>query len=66
MNSDIGDALSQASLVALVSMFMGIVPLGMGVVYAIWPSVVPLIAAKMAASDRGRISASRCSLGQMA
>jgi len=38
MNSDIGDALSQASLVALVSMFMGIVPLGMGVVYAIWPS----------------------------
>src|SRR3970040_1000011 len=38
MNSDIGDALSQASLVALASMFMGIVPLGMGVVYAIWPS----------------------------
>jgi hypothetical protein len=34
----IGDALSQASLVALASMFMGIVPLAMGVVYAVWPS----------------------------
>ena len=30
--------LGQASIVALVSMFMGIVPLAMGVVYAIWPS----------------------------
>jgi hypothetical protein len=34
----ISDALRQASIVALVSMFMGIVPLAMGVVYAIWPS----------------------------
>jgi len=30
--------LANASIVALVSMFMGIVPLGVGVVYAIWPS----------------------------
>ncbi|HEY6507606.1 MAG TPA: hypothetical protein VIY56_06310 [Vicinamibacterales bacterium] len=38
MNSDVVNALSQASIVALVSMFMGLVPLGMGIVYAIWPS----------------------------
>ena len=31
-------ALSQASIFALVSVFMGVLPLGMGVVYAIWPS----------------------------
>src|SRR5688500_6981583 len=31
-------ALSQASLLALVSMFMGVVPLAMGLVYVIWPS----------------------------
>lgn len=30
--------LAQASILALVSMFMGVVPLGMGIVYAIWPS----------------------------
>jgi hypothetical protein len=30
--------LSQASIFALVSMFMGVLPLGMGVVYAIWPA----------------------------
>ena len=30
--------LSQASIVALASMFMGVVPLAMGVVYVIWPS----------------------------
>lgn len=30
--------LSQASIVALASMFMGVVPVGMGIVYAIWPS----------------------------
>jgi hypothetical protein len=29
--------LSQASIFALVSVFMGVLPLGMGVVYAIWP-----------------------------
>ena len=34
----ISDALGQASIAALVSMFIGIVPLGMGVVYAIWPT----------------------------
>jgi hypothetical protein len=34
----ISAALTNASIVALVSMFMGIVPLGTGVVYAIWPS----------------------------
>jgi len=32
------DALRQAGIAALVSMFIGIVPLGMGVVYAIWPT----------------------------
>jgi hypothetical protein len=31
-------ALGQASVFALVSMFMGVLPLGMGVVYALWPS----------------------------
>ena len=31
-------ALSHASLVALASMFMGVVPLTMGVVYVIWPN----------------------------
>lgn len=30
--------LANASIFALVSMFMGIVPLGMGIVYALWPS----------------------------
>lgn len=30
--------LSQASIIALVSMFMGVVPLGMGILYAMWPS----------------------------
>ena len=34
----IGDALTHASLVALASMFLGVVPLAMGVVYAVWPS----------------------------
>jgi hypothetical protein len=34
----ISDALRQMGLVALASIFMGIVPLAMGVVYAIWPS----------------------------
>jgi hypothetical protein len=32
------NVLANASIIALVSMFMGVVPLGMGVVYAIWPS----------------------------
>jgi hypothetical protein len=31
-------ALSEASLVALASTFMGVVPLSMGIVYAVWPS----------------------------
>jgi hypothetical protein len=31
-------ALAQASLLAKISIFMGILPLGLGVVYAIWPS----------------------------
>ena len=31
-------ALSQASLVALVSIFIGVVPLAMGIVYVIWPT----------------------------
>jgi hypothetical protein len=30
--------MSQASIVGLASMFMGVVPLAMGIVYAIWPS----------------------------
>jgi hypothetical protein len=30
--------LANAGIVALVSMFMGVLPLGMGVVYAVWPS----------------------------
>src|SRR5688572_1077476 len=30
--------LSQASLVTLASIFMGVVPLAMGIVYVIWPS----------------------------
>ena len=30
--------LSQASIVGLASMFMGVVPLAMGIVYVIWPS----------------------------
>jgi hypothetical protein len=34
----ISDAFRQASLVAIASTLMGILPLGMGVVYAIWPS----------------------------
>ena len=32
------EVLSHAGIAALVSMFMGVVPLGMGIVYAIWPS----------------------------
>jgi hypothetical protein len=32
------NVLAQASIVALVSMFMGVVPLAMGIVYAIWPN----------------------------
>jgi hypothetical protein len=34
----ISDALTNAGIVALASMFMGVVPLAMGVVYAVWPS----------------------------
>jgi len=34
----IGEALTNASLVAIASMFLGVVPLALGVVYAIWPS----------------------------
>ena len=34
----IGDALRSAGLVTLASMFLGVVPLALGVVYAIWPS----------------------------
>jgi hypothetical protein len=34
----IGDMLKQAGIVALASMFMGVVPVAIGVVYAIWPS----------------------------
>ena len=30
--------LSQASIVALASIFIGVVPLAMGIVYVIWPS----------------------------
>jgi hypothetical protein len=30
--------LSEASLVALASIFMGVVPLSLGIVYAIWPN----------------------------
>lgn len=30
--------LSEASLVALASIFMGVVPLSMGIVYAVWPN----------------------------
>ncbi|MGH9200306.1 MAG: hypothetical protein ACRD2A_03615 [Vicinamibacterales bacterium] len=30
--------LAQASILALVSMFMGVAPLSMGIVYAIWPT----------------------------
>ena len=30
--------LSEASIVALASMFMGVVPLAMGIVYVIWPT----------------------------
>jgi hypothetical protein len=32
------EVLAQASIVALVSMFMGVVPLSMAIFYAIWPS----------------------------
>jgi hypothetical protein len=35
---DVITILGQASIFALVSMLMGILPLGMGVVYAIWPA----------------------------
>ena len=34
----IGQMLRQASIVALVSVFMGIAPLGMGLAYAMWPT----------------------------
>jgi len=34
----IGEALKQASIVALASIFIGIVPLVLGIVYAIWPN----------------------------
>jgi hypothetical protein len=34
----ITDALKNASIVAKMSMFMGVVPLAMGVVYAVWPT----------------------------
>lgn len=34
----ITDALSNAGLYAKVSMFLGVVPLAMGVVFAIWPT----------------------------
>ena len=30
--------LANASIIALVGMFMGVVPLGIGIVYAIWPN----------------------------
>jgi len=33
-----GDTLAQAGIVALVSMFMGLLPLGTGMAYAAWPS----------------------------
>jgi hypothetical protein len=55
------DALRHASLVALVSMFLGIVPLAMGVVYAIWPSeqrlalMRPLSVATMFAAISGSV-----------
>jgi hypothetical protein len=32
------EALRQMSIFAMLSVFIGIVPLGMGVVYAVWPS----------------------------
>jgi len=35
---EIFKALSQASMVALLSLVVGVVPMVMGVVYAIWPS----------------------------
>jgi hypothetical protein len=38
MNSDVLNALSNVSIVGLVSMFMGLVPMALGIVYAIWPS----------------------------
>jgi hypothetical protein len=34
----ISDALSNSSIVGKVSMFIGILPLSLGVVYALWPS----------------------------
>jgi hypothetical protein len=34
----ITDAFTNASIVGLVSMFIGIVPLGMGIAYVLWPS----------------------------
>jgi len=36
--TDVISAFAQASLLAKISIFMGILPLGLGVVYAIWPS----------------------------
>jgi hypothetical protein len=35
--------LSQASLVAFASMFMGVVPVAMGIVYVIWPTEQRLV-----------------------
>ena len=32
------NVLSNASILALISMFMGVVPLGMSIVYVIWPT----------------------------
>ena len=32
------EVLANAGIMALASMFMGVVPLGMGIAYAIWPS----------------------------
>jgi len=34
----ISSALTNAGVIALVSMFMGLAPLGMGIAYAMWPS----------------------------
>ena len=34
----ITDAFTNASIVARISVFMGLVPLGMGIAYAVWPT----------------------------
>jgi hypothetical protein len=36
--NDLGNALREASIVGLVSVFMGLVPLAMGIAYAFWPT----------------------------